>query len=211
MTNRGGTQDVQETEPTGKAATQERILAAATALFIEQGYEQTTVQEVADRAGVSRATVFWHFSEKAALFRESFSRLLQPFRASLERDLSDLEPAKRLEEQMAASDRFAREHRDEVGAFVRWAVESPAFREHVITALFDLNQRFAGVLTQTVADLAPRGYDPKLLAGGIMLAFDANLLLSLFDLSPRGMDERGAAVAELTRLVQALAGPSDGA
>jgi AcrR family transcriptional regulator len=196
------------TVPTGKAATQERILAAATSLFIEQGYEQTTVQEVADRAGVSRATVFWHFSEKAALFRESFSRLLQPFRASLERDLSDLEPGKRLEEQIEASDRFAREHSAEIGAFVRWAVESPAFREYVITALFDLNQRFAGAITQTVAELAPRGHDPKLLAGGLNLAFDANLLLSLFDPSPRGIDERGAAVGELTRLIKSLGAKS---
>jgi len=191
--------------PTGKAATQERILAAATALFIEQGYEQTTVQEVANRAGVSRATVFWHFSEKAALFRESFSRLLQPFRESLERDLDDLPPAKRLDEQMAASDRFARDHHEEIGAFVRWAVESPDFRETVLTALFDLNQRFAGAITQTIAEMAPPGHDPKLLAGGINLAFDANLLLSLFDPSPRGMDERAAAVAELTNVIKKLA------
>ena len=76
-------------------------------------------------------------SDGAALFREAFSRLLLPFRASLERDLSDLPPGKRLEEQIEASERFAREHSPEIGAFVRWAVESPAFREHVITALFD--------------------------------------------------------------------------
>ena len=193
-----------ETTPTGKAATQERILAAATHLFISQGYEQTTVQEVADRAGVSRATVFWHFSEKAALFRESFSRLLQPFRNSLERDLSGLEPAKQLEELMAMSEGFARDHLEEIGAFVRWAVESPAFRETVVTAALDLNQRFAGAITQTVAELAPAGYDARLLASGIMLAFDANLLLTFFDASQRGMDERGAAVAEITRLVQDL-------
>ena len=193
-----------DTAPTGKAATQERILAAATELFIGQGYEQTTVQEVADRAGVSRATVFWHFSEKAALFREAFSRLVQPFRESLARDLDDLEPAKRLQEQMAASDRFAREHREEISAFVRWAVESPAFRETVITTLLDLNQRFAGAITQSVAELVPTGQDPKLLASAIMLAFDANLLLSFFDPSPRGMDERGAAVEALTSLVRNL-------
>jgi AcrR family transcriptional regulator len=198
---------VADTPPTGKAATQDRILVAATALFIDQGYEQTTVQEVADRAGVSRATVFWHFSEKAALFRESFSRLVQPFRDSLDRDLGELEPAKRLEEQMAASERFARDHRDEIAAFVRWAVESPAFRETVITTLLDLNQRFAGAITQTVADLVPPGHDAKLLASAIMLAFDANLLLSFFDPSARGMDERSAAVAELTSLVRKLADP----
>lgn len=197
--------------PTGKAATQERILVAATALFLEQGYEQTTVQEVADRAGVSRATVFWHFSEKAALFREAFSRLLQPFRESVGRDLDDLEPAKRLEELMAASERFARDHLPEIGALVRWAIESPEFRPTVLTALYDLNQRFGGAITQAVAEMAPPGRDPKLLAGGLWLAFDGNLLLSIFDPSPTsaGMDERSAAVAELARLIQSLSAPSD--
>ena len=193
--------------PTGKAATQERILAAATSLFMETGYEGTTVQDVADRAGVSRATVFWHFSDKAGLFREAFSRLLQPFRESLENDLSDVAPPKRLQEQMATSERFAREHREEIGAFVRWALGSPAFRGMVVTTLLDLNQRFAGAITQTVAEIVPAGHDPKLIATGLMLAFDANLLLGIFDPSERGADDRGAAVEALTALVQASGAP----
>ena len=69
--------------PKGKAATQERILVAATELFMQRGYEKTTVSNVAERGGVSRATVFWHFSDKAGLFREAFFRLLAPFRESL--------------------------------------------------------------------------------------------------------------------------------
>jgi AcrR family transcriptional regulator len=187
--------------PTGKAATQERILRAATSLFIESGYENTTVQDVADRAGVSRATVFWHFSEKAALFRESFTRLCEPFRNSLDRDWSDVEPSKRLLEQIAMSEQFAGDHSSEIGAFVRWAVETPEFRSTVITTLFDLNQRFSGVITQTVAKLAPAGHDAKLLATGLTLAFDANLLLSVFDADPRGAKERSAAVAALAKLL----------
>ncbi|MCA9510380.1 MAG: helix-turn-helix domain-containing protein [Myxococcota bacterium] len=189
----------------GKAATQERILAAATELFIERGYESTTVQDVADRAGVSRATVFWHFSEKAALFREAFTRMCDPFRASLEQDWSDVEPGKRLQEQLAMSERFARDHHREIGAFIRWAIESPAFREFVITAIMDLNQRFAGTITQTVAEIAPPGHDPKLLATSLMLAFDANLLISVLDTrvdaGVRTRDERSAAVAALAALI----------
>ena len=94
---------------TGKAATQERILVAATELFVSGGYERTTMADIAERAGVSRATVFWHFSEKASLFRESFSRLLAPFRESLEQDFDDVAPRKRLEEQLAMSEQFARD------------------------------------------------------------------------------------------------------
>ena len=71
----------------GKAATQERVLAAATELFITRSYEGTAIADIAKRAGVSRSTVFWHFGDKRGLFREAFIRLLAPFRESLERDL----------------------------------------------------------------------------------------------------------------------------
>ena len=68
---------------TGKAATQERILEAAMKLFLETGFEKTTMSRVAEVAGVSRATVFWHFSGKMSLFREAFNRLVAPFRVSV--------------------------------------------------------------------------------------------------------------------------------
>ncbi len=191
-----------ETRKRGKAATQERILVAATELFIERGYEGTTVADVAEQAGVSRATVFWHFSEKSSLFREAFTRILAPFRESLDQDLHDIEPRKRLQEQLALSEQFARDHRGEVAAFVRWAVESPEFRDAVVTPLLDINQRFAGALTQTVSEIVPPESDPKLLAMGIMLAFDANLLLSVFDPRPRAAEERSAAIRALAGLIE---------
>jgi AcrR family transcriptional regulator len=184
-----------------KAHTQERILSAATQLFIESGYERTTVSDIAALAKVSRATVFWHFSDKGSVFRESFSRILAPFRESLARSWDDVEPDKRLEEQLAMSERFAEEHGHEIYAFVRWALESPQLSEMIVTTLLDLNQRFAGELTQTVSQLLPADEEPKLLAQSLMLAFDANLLLSIFDQRPRAIEERSASVHALARLI----------
>lgn len=192
---------------TGKAATQERILAAATELFITRSYERTTIADIATLAHVSRATVFWHFGNKRGLFGEAFTRLLAPFQESLERDYGEIDTPKRLEEQLASSEEFARTHRAEISAFVRLAVESPDFRETMISKLLGLNQLFAESLTRTVSEFAPPGRDPKLLGLGLMLAFDANLLLSLFDVSPRAMEERAAALRELAHL---LASPAQG-
>ncbi|MCX4091755.1 TetR/AcrR family transcriptional regulator [Nocardia sp. alder85J] len=42
----------------------ERLEAAALDLFLENGYEQTTVAQIADRAGLNRATFFRHFADK---------------------------------------------------------------------------------------------------------------------------------------------------
>ncbi len=185
----------------GKAATQERVLAAATELFITRSYEGTTIADIAKRAGVSRATVFWHFGDKRGLFREAFIRLLAPFRESLERDFGEVDTPKRLQEQLASSEEFARSHREEIAAFVRLAVESSDFRETMISTLLDLNQLFAKSLTRTVSEFVAPDRDAQLLGLGIMLAFDANLLLSLFDSSPRAAEERAAAIRELARLL----------
>ncbi|HKC29349.1 MAG TPA: helix-turn-helix domain-containing protein, partial [Jatrophihabitans sp.] len=41
-----------------------RLREAAMALYTEQGYERTTVAEIADRAGVTARTFFRHFADK---------------------------------------------------------------------------------------------------------------------------------------------------
>lgn len=58
---------------TAKAArTRRDVCAAAGSLFIERGYVATTVPEIADAAGVSRATVFNSVGGKAALLRACY-------------------------------------------------------------------------------------------------------------------------------------------
>lgn len=41
-----------------------RLRDAALALFVEQGFEQTTVAQIAERAGLNRRTFFHHFADK---------------------------------------------------------------------------------------------------------------------------------------------------
>ena len=51
------------------AHTEQRILAAATELFLESGYLATTLEAVARRAQVGARTVYLRFGTKAALFK----------------------------------------------------------------------------------------------------------------------------------------------
>jgi len=179
----------------GKAATQERILVAATELFLAQGYEGTTMAQVGESARVSRATVFWHFSDKASLFREAFSRLLEPIRDSLARDYGESPPEKELAERVAVYESFVAEHRQAMVGFVRWAMEESDTREWLIATLFDLHQRFVGALTEAVARVVPEDRDAKGLALGLAVALDGALFLSFFDPSSARAEDRRAAVA----------------
>jgi AcrR family transcriptional regulator len=51
------------------AQTEERIIAAAAGLFLENGYVPTTLEAVAKRAEVGARTVYVRFGTKAALFK----------------------------------------------------------------------------------------------------------------------------------------------
>jgi len=46
---------------------QEQILSAAHSLLLSQGFESTTVADIAKKAGVSKASVFAHFGDKSNL------------------------------------------------------------------------------------------------------------------------------------------------
>src|ERR1700749_3352620 len=57
----------------------QRLVVAAVDLFTEQGYDATTVAQIAERAGVTRSTFFRHFSDKRELLvagQETLSTLL---------------------------------------------------------------------------------------------------------------------------------------
>jgi AcrR family transcriptional regulator len=57
----------------------ERLVLAALQLFSEQGYDETTVAEIAERAGLTKSTFFRHFPDKRDVLsagQETLSRLL---------------------------------------------------------------------------------------------------------------------------------------
>ncbi|MBC7869806.1 MAG: TetR/AcrR family transcriptional regulator [Chitinophagaceae bacterium] len=51
------------------------VINAAVDLFLERGYERTSLQDIAKAAGISTGTIFKHFPTKAALFGEIMARV----------------------------------------------------------------------------------------------------------------------------------------
>jgi AcrR family transcriptional regulator len=56
--------------------TRERILDAAEALFVEHGFEATSMRMITGRAGVNLASINYHFGSKDALIQDVFRRRL---------------------------------------------------------------------------------------------------------------------------------------
>ena len=60
--------------------TRERIQAIALELFAEQGYEKTSLREIAERLGVTKAALYYHFKSKEDIVRS----FVEDYRAELE-------------------------------------------------------------------------------------------------------------------------------
>src|SRR6218665_3030189 len=126
-----------DAEPMGrrerkKAATRKNISDVATLMFLERGFDEVSIREIADAADVSPTTVFAHFPQKEALVfdedDEQRDRLV-----AVVRDRADGITINR-----AIHDFYAREigvnideHGEDVTrVFMRFYNETPALRDY---------------------------------------------------------------------------------
>lgn len=72
------------------AATREAILVAAEQEFLERGVARTSLEHIAQRAGVTRGAIYWHFKDKSALFAAMLDRVRLPFADMSERYRRDV-------------------------------------------------------------------------------------------------------------------------
>lgn len=57
----------------------EDIITAAGELFIEQGYAATSIQQIADAVGCTKAALYYHFKDKEALLQEVINCYMPDF------------------------------------------------------------------------------------------------------------------------------------
>ena len=76
----------------------ERILEAASHLFRERGYHQTSIASIAQAVGVTAPALYWHFDSKADILFEFLSDTLATFtaRVEIEVDKAGNDPRDRL-------------------------------------------------------------------------------------------------------------------
>lgn len=67
----------------------ERIVASAVELFYRQGYERTTLEQVADAMDVTKPFIYAHFPSKADLLAEICSRAIRHAHVGLNRALTE--------------------------------------------------------------------------------------------------------------------------
>ncbi|RLG45966.1 MAG: hypothetical protein DRN90_07310 [Thermoproteota archaeon] len=72
--------------------TKRKILEAAAKCFSEGGYAKTTMDKIAEEAGVSKGALYWHFKSKEELFVELKERSIAKARKQFEKLFAQKKP-----------------------------------------------------------------------------------------------------------------------
>ena len=162
--------------------TRARIRAAALELFVQHGFQGTTLKDVADRAGVGERTLYDSFGNKLGLLRHTIAILT----------MGDESPVRAADRPEAVSARELSDPRAALGAHLKGAT--------------DLMNRAGDLIL--MADSVP-GVDPGLertVTRGNEAAYELNLKLAQ-RFHDRGELRPGMAVADAADIMYTLTSP----
>jgi AcrR family transcriptional regulator len=96
---------------TKKDSTEEKILEAATNVFVTKGMEGARMQEIADEAGINKALLHYYFRTKERLFEAIFSNVINMAFPQLTQILkSDVDFVSKMEQVIDAYISLLRKH-----------------------------------------------------------------------------------------------------
>ncbi|MCL2554649.1 MAG: TetR/AcrR family transcriptional regulator [Actinomycetia bacterium] len=120
-----------------REATRRKLYEAAVTLIAEQGFSATTVDEIAERAGVAKGTVYYNFASKNDLFEELLRHGVGRLTVSL----------RRAEEDTAAA---GGSRVDALDAMIRagltFIVRNPSFTQLYVAELWRTNRTWQDTL-----------------------------------------------------------------
>jgi AcrR family transcriptional regulator len=124
------------------ARSRKALIEAATTLFAERGYRETSVQAIGERAGVSRGSIFWHFRSKEGLLWAVVARAFETWESEvLVPDVGDATGIEAMRRALAAHRRFLTEEAEALRLFYVLIFEALGPRP-------DLAQEFAKLHTR---------------------------------------------------------------
>jgi AcrR family transcriptional regulator len=130
-----------------------RLQEAAMKLFIERGYENVTVADIAERAGLTKRSFFNHFADK----REVFFAQADVLEARVVAALAEADGAHPLDAAVAA---YA-----EAGAEMEGFADLVRARREIVDSSSELRERelakMASLTTSVAAALAARGVEAR--------------------------------------------------
>ncbi len=130
------------------ADAKQALFEAAMELFREQGFDDTTVEEIAARAGFSRATFFNHFGSKAAVLNHFGEHVAGVMEATLAAARPGTPPLERLRRVLLAMAREVEGSRQDWRIVFTYSLRDP----DVLLVPTPARQRFFETVTRLLAE-----------------------------------------------------------
>jgi AcrR family transcriptional regulator len=198
-----------------KPSARERLAGAAFALFDERGYEQTTVDDITERAGLGRTTFFRHYRSKDDVIFPDHDRLLRQIAERLRTSSHDTALV-----AVADAVRLVLLHYIDEGDLARrrYALTSavPALRDREIASVARYQRLFREFIAAWMADngeassAEPAPLRAELMAAAVVAAHNHVLRRWLRGESPEPVREVDAALSLVTGLFATPAEPAAG-
>jgi AcrR family transcriptional regulator len=156
----------------------QRILDAGKALFIEQGFPATSMEAIARRAKVVRATVYNNFQDKEAIVSEIMRRYLEGY----------IEIPQRLREQARPDQTSFELIEDMIRSAILWRIENAELRPlidlstHLPNSSWRrLNAAADAAMLGWIVEIHRRDAERGLIREGIDLDFATSALYSMIE------------------------------
>jgi TetR/AcrR family transcriptional regulator, cholesterol catabolism regulator len=139
-------------------AKRDMILKAAGPVLERNGFAGTTVDAIAKEAGVDRATVYYYFSDKGAIFRAAVHDGLAEMVSDLEEVAASGEtPEVRLRNSMRALMRSFEKHYPQLYIYLRNSDSASIIDEQLNAELVASGRRYEDLVEQVVRDGIKQG------------------------------------------------------
>ncbi len=185
--------------------TRNRILDAAEQVFSDRGVSRTSLNDIAEAAGVTRGAIYWHFQDKSELFCAMLGRVTMPMEELRDRAAGQL-----------AEDPLAYIRAMALNILTRTATDAQCQRVFDVVVhkceyldeMAEVKQRFARMregclqkIEQGFRQAIKRGtiarVDPRLASVGLTALIDGVIMNWLVDRRFFPLERRAAALVDL--------------
>ena len=167
--------------PTRAAAAErdERLLDIATRMFLEQGFEATSIDALAEAAAIGKATLYARYADKGSLFADVLRRRILAVYGELEAEFAVTPAAGDLEATLRrVADRMIEHTLTDSSVALGRILSAQAARFPEIAKLA-MSEGYGRQLRFIETVLAPFAEDPSFVLGDLTLAADMFLALVL--------------------------------
>jgi AcrR family transcriptional regulator len=139
------------------SARRAQLVEIGRTVFAERGYEAASVEEIADRAGISKPIVYEHFGGKEGLYAVIVDREVEHIVSRIVEAMSSGSPRERLE---AAALAFLTYVKERPGGFAVLLRDAPASKRsgEMPALMYDLADRVGAIFAE---QFRKAGYDAK--------------------------------------------------